>query len=110
MRVMTTYEYIALTRATDKVHFHMGMKATNVAIGAQDIPGVLNYVTNGAFKFYWSSFILSRVHIAFEKLDDNGKFTEMWAMMASNEELANFLRWHMTMTKEAWTWNLPETP
>ena len=29
----------------------------------------------------------------------------MRAMLASNEDLAAFLRWHMKMTAEAWTWN-----
>ena len=78
------------------------------AIGAQDVPSLLHGVTNGAFKFYWSTHLLSRAHVAFERLDDDRKFAEMRAMLASNEDLAAFLRWHMTMTTEVWTWNFAE--
>ena len=103
---LTTEQYVALTRATDKVLFPAGMKGVQ-EIGAQDIPALLNFITNGAFKFYWSSHFLSRAHITFERLDDDGKFAEMRAMLASNKELANFLRWHMKMTDGVWEWNLP---
>ena len=108
-RALTTEQYIALTRATDKVLLPMGMKGVE-AIGAQDIPALLHSVTDGAFKFYWSSHLLSRAHVAFERLDDERKFAEMRAMLASNEDLAAFLRWHMTMTAEAWTWNFEAAP
>ena len=60
-RALTTKEYIALTRATDKVLLPMGMKGVT-EIGAQDIPALLHSVTNGAFKFYWSTYLLSRAH------------------------------------------------
>ena len=104
-RALTTEEYIAITRATDKVLLPMGMKGVT-EIAAQDIPALLHALTNGAFKFYWSSHLLSRAHVAFERLDDDRKFAEMRAMLASNADLADFLRWHMKMTAEAWAWNL----
>ena len=103
-RALTTEQYIALTRATDKALLPMGMKGVE-AIGAQDIPALLHSVTDGGFKFYWSSHLLSRAHVAFERLDDERKFAEMRAMLASNEDLAAFLLWHMKMTAEAWPWN-----
>ena len=103
-RALTTEEYIALTRATDKALLPMDMKGVK-EIGAQDIPALLHSVTNGAFKFYWSTHLLSRAHVAFERLDDDRKFAEMLAMLASNENLAGFLCWHMEMTAEAWPWN-----
>jgi hypothetical protein len=102
---MTTNEYIALTRATGRL-IHMGSSGV-VEIDASDIPAVLNCVTNGAFRFHWSCFILSRTHIEFEKLDKDHKFAEMQTMLASDDELDTFLRWHMMMTADVWTWNFP---
>lgn len=100
---LTTDEYITLTRATDNVVFPLSMKGiTN--IGAQAVPALLVSVTNGAFKFYWSSFILSRDHITFERLDDDGRFAEMRTMLAADDERARFLRWHMTNTADVWKW------
>lgn len=107
LRAMTTDEYIALTRATEHAVYH-GMKGVS-KIGLQDIPALLNHVTGGSFKFYWSSYILDRSHIKFERLDDERKFSEMRAMLV-DEELGNFLRWHMSMTKANWVWNFFEEP
>ena len=87
-----------------------------MVLDAEEIPAWLNAVTNGAWKFHWSKHLLSRTHLAFERLDHERKFAEMRAMLASNEDedgeliddLAQFLRFHMKMTAEAWTWNFAE--
>ena len=106
---MTTDEYIALTRATGHVVYH-GMKGVST-IGLQDIPALLNHVTGGSFKFYWSSHLLDRSHIRFERLDDERKFSEMRAMLADDREgLGSFLHWHMSMTKGVWVWNFSGEP
>ena len=102
MRQMTTDEYVALTHAQE-MYVHILPDGVVVTIPVEEIPAVLNVVTT--FRFHWKRYFLSRAHIQFEQLDNERKYSEMRNILASDEELNCFLRWHMAMTSEKYVWN-----
>ena len=68
---------------------------------------LLNSATNGQFRKAFASFLAARVHVPFEKVDNEGKFDDMRVMLESDPKLAKFLRWHMKKTGALWKWNFP---
>ena len=101
----TVERYIELTRATGVAVYFSNSGVTEIPAG--DIPALLNSETNGQFRMEFASFLAARVHIQFEKLDNEGKFDDMRVMLESDPKLAKFLRWHMKKTGALWKWNFP---
>ena len=75
------------------------------AFRVEEFPPILNLMTHGKWRMEWAPHLHARSHITFEKLDIESNFPEMRAMLKSSTTLAAFLRFHMKMTSEVWTWN-----
>jgi hypothetical protein len=73
-------------------------------VKARDIPSYLTLTTGGAFKSEWAEYVLDRVHIKFERLDEKRKFRIMDVMLKDPNK-GPFLRFHMNMTSQVWTWH-----
>ena len=100
--MLTAEMYIGVTRARVSVLLADAPGAPEIP--ASEVPALLNTQSNGKFKMKWAPYLISRVHIMFEKLDNEGKFNEMDRMLRDDRQRAKFLRWHMNMTDEIWSW------
>ena len=101
---ITPSQYDGFMRATETA-IYMSNDGSTAAISVEELPSVLNFITKGLFKMSWAPYHMQRKHIAFEQLDDKLNFRRMKAMMESDDDLADFLRYHMQMTKSLFKWN-----
>ena len=99
---MNATEYIALMQ-TEKMAILVSTGGTVARVHVSELPEMIAELDSN-FKKEWAPYMLAQKHILFERLDINGDFAQMSAMLDGDEELANFLRYHMKVTGSVWSW------
>ena len=72
---------------------------------------MMNIFAGSGLKEKWLSYLDSSMHTAFEQADMNHDFDFMFAMLNQSEDIAEFLCWHVRMTRDCFgPYNIESQP